>query len=240
MMRRLLPVVADLEGRADLEEIYLLPSGPQLRVNFVSSLDGAVEIDGRSRPLGGPADLDAFMAMRAVADVVMVGAGTARAEDYGPVKLGDDARDRRVGRGQTPVPPLAVITRHGDLSAGARLFEADLIVFTTAEVAAAEPWPGSGAEVVAAGSGRVDLEAVVGELRRRGLERILCEGGPSLTAGLMAAGLVDEICVTISPIVAGEGHRRLSEVNLDEPTDLELVGLVEADGMLIARYHVKS
>jgi riboflavin biosynthesis pyrimidine reductase len=239
-MRRLLPEPGPVDGRPGLEEIYFVPEGRHLRVNFVSSLDGAVEIEGRSHPLGGPADLDAFMSMRAVADVVMVGAGTARTEDYGPVKLTAEARARRTERGQSSGAPLAVVTRHGDLAAGRRFFEGDLIILTTDEVAADPPWGESGAQVIAAGSGRVDLTTAVRELQDRGYERILCEGGPSLTAGLMAAGLIDEICVTISPIVAGEGHRRLSEVNLEAPTHLDLVGLIEADGMLIARYRVKA
>jgi riboflavin biosynthesis pyrimidine reductase len=84
-MRQLLPSGPDVDSPADLEAVYALPPHRHVRTNFVTSLDGAVELEGRSASLGGPADRAAFMAMRAVADVVMVGAGTARAERYGPV-----------------------------------------------------------------------------------------------------------------------------------------------------------
>lgn len=240
MIRRFLPEPAWLEDRAALEAAYLHPSDRHLRINFVASLDGAVEVGGRSGPLGGPADRDAFMAMRAVADVVMVGAGTARAEDYGPVRLREDAQGRRRDRGQSPRPPLAVVSARGELSTGARMFEPDrdVIVYTTKEVAAARPDLAAVAEVVACGSLAVDVTAVVADLHGRGLGRILCEGGPALTRSLFEAGLVDEICLTFAPVMAGEGHRRLSEMWPVEAGQFSLVSLMEGDGMIITRYAV--
>jgi riboflavin biosynthesis pyrimidine reductase len=237
MTRQLLPDVRPLAGPADLEALYVVP-GEHLRVNFVTSIDGAIEISGRSGPLGGPADKDAFMAMRAVADVILVGAGTARAEDYGPVRMDDSARERRAGRGQSARPPLAVVSGRGALRRDTRLFDdgAEVILLTTGKGAADHPELAEAAEVVVCGEAEVDVVAAVGELRRRGLDRILCEGGPTLSRELFGAGLVDELCVTFSPVMAGEGLRRLSEAWPDTPAGLRLLGLVEGDGMLIARY----
>lgn len=240
MIRRLLPERAVLDTRAAVEDAYIHPSDRHLRINFVASLDGAVEVGGRSGPLGGPADRAAFMAMRAVSDVVLVGAGTARAEDYGPVRLATEVQERRAGRGQAPRPPLAIVTARGDLDVGARLFEPDrdVVVLTTQRVAATRPDLAGVADVVVCGDDVVDVRAAVGELRDRGLGRILCEGGPALTRSLFEAGLVDEICLTFSPVLAGEGHARLSEVWSGGPGSFVLTSLMEGDGMVITRYSV--
>jgi riboflavin biosynthesis pyrimidine reductase len=239
LIRQLVPAGGELAGDAELEEFYRLPAGPHLRLNFITSLDGAIEIDGRSAPLGGPADRAAFMAMRAVADVVMVGAGTARAEDYGPVRLSDGASRRRQEREQRGLPPLAVVSGRADLDPSARLFGpgSQVLVLTSAAAARLRPDLGRVAEVVHCGETAVDLGAAVGELRARGLGRILCEGGPALTAGLLAGRLVDELCLTISPLVAGPPHRHLTgEEPLGAPERFCLSGLLEAGGLLLTRY----
>lgn len=240
MIRRFFPEPRPLEDRSDLEDAYMHPSERHLRVNFVASLDGAVEVGGRSGPLGGPADRAAFMAMRAVADVVMVGAGTARAENYGPVRLAPEVQERRRSRGQAARPPLAVITARGDLEANARMFEADrdVILFTTEPVAEARADLAAVADVVTCGVGAVDVDLVVRGLQERGLGRILCEGGPALTRSLFEAGLVDELCLTLSPVLAGEGHHRLSEAWAGEAGRFALAAVMEGDGMIITRYEV--
>jgi riboflavin biosynthesis pyrimidine reductase len=240
MIRQLLPGPVDLESREDIESVYLPPPGDHLRINFVASLDGSVEVKGRSGPLGGPADKAVFMAMRGVADVVLVGAGTARAEDYGPVRLPPEVQERRRARGQRARPPLAVVSGMGGLDPRARLFEPDrdVVVFTTDEVAARHEELRSVAEVVPSGSGDVIVERVVAELRRRGLRHILCEGGPSLSRSLFDAGLVDEMCLTLAPMLAGEGNRELSHIWSGPPGRFELLTLMEGDGMVITRYAV--
>ena len=240
MIRQYLPEPAQLESQEAIEDSYLIPSGPHLRVNFVLSLDGAVEIGGRSGPLGGPPDRASFMAQRAVADAVLVGAGTARAENYGPVRLDPDVQARRVKRGQPGRPPLALVTAHGDLDTGARVFEDDqeVLVFTTELVADRRPELSAVAEVVTAGTETVDVGAVVSELQRRGLGRILCEGGPALTGSLLHEGLVDELCLTFAPILAGYGHRRISDGWGVDPRALRLLTLMESGGMLLTRYAV--
>ena len=242
MIRTFLPVPGLLSDAAAIEEAYLPPSERHLRINFVASLDGAVEVGGRSGPLGGPADRAAFMAMRAVSDVVMVGAGTARAEHYGPVRLADDVQKRRRARGQSARPPLAVVTARGDLATDARMFEPDrdVMVFTTESVASGRPDLAEVAELVPCGAGVVDVKIAVAYLHDRGLGRILCEGGPALTRSLFDAGLVDEVCLTFAPVMAGEGHHQLSEAWRGEAGRLSLTGLMEGDGMVLTRYSVDS
>jgi riboflavin biosynthesis pyrimidine reductase len=240
VIRQLLPERMELEGPEAVEGAYLPPGDRHLRINFVATLDGAVEVGGRSGPLGGPVDRSAFMAMRAVADVVLVGAGTARAEDYGPVRLAPEVQARRRARGQSSLPPLAVVTATGALEPGSRMFEADrdVIVFTSEGVALERRSLTAVAEVVACGAGVVDVKHVVADLHGRGLGRILCEGGPSLSRSLFEAGLVDELCLTLSPMLAGEGHHHLGQAWGGAPGQFELVALMEGDGMLLTRYAV--
>lgn len=240
MIRQFIPEPGLLESKEQIEAAYFPPADQHLRVNFVASLDGAVEVSGRSGPLGGPADRAVFMAMRAVSDVVMVGAGTARAEDYGPVRLSEDVQKRRQARGQPARPPLAVVSGRADLNVSARMFEPDrdIIIFTTEPAVQRRPDLAEVAELVPAGSGTVDLGSVVAELQRRGLGRILCEGGPALARSLFVGGLVDELCLSFSAALAGVGHHGLSESWSGDVRKLELSALMEGDGLLITRYSV--
>jgi riboflavin biosynthesis pyrimidine reductase len=237
--RLLIPEGRDLPDRAAYEEVYLPPAGPHLRLNFVSSVDGAIEVDGTSGGLGGEADKDAFMAMRAVADVILAGAATVRAENYGPAKLDAAARRRRVERGQAPLPPVAVVSASAGLAPDARLFAEVTdgprpIVITTERAPVAELE--AVADVVACGETTVDVAKAVAALAERGLRRILCEGGAQLSAHLMAAGLVDELCLTFAPQLAGAGRRALSGIWSGAPAALRLESLIEGGGMLLARY----
>lgn len=238
---QLLPDRRELAGQEDLEQLYMPDGDQQLRINLITSLDGAVEIEGRSGPLGGPGDRSAFSAMRAVADAILVGAGTARAENYGPVRIAPGVLQRRAGRGQTPRPALAVVTQRGDLDRHSRLFSGDdrVLVLTTEEVAAGRPDLADVAEVLTCGRSEVDLGSALGELHRRGLGHILCEGGPALARSLLSAGLVDELCLTISPVVVGGGRRLFGEQHLKRAELFELAVVLEADGMLLARYRVR-
>ncbi len=123
---------------SDLRELYAYPpelTTPWLRVNFVSSLDGAVAVDGRSGGLGTPADKQVFGLLRELADVILVGAGTARTENYGGARTSEALRERRAAAGLSPVPPIAVVTASGNLDPGMRLFTDTVvppIVFTSA------------------------------------------------------------------------------------------------------------
>jgi riboflavin biosynthesis pyrimidine reductase len=180
-----------------------------VRANFVTSLDGAAELGGRSRGLSGPADQRVLHVVRFGADVILVGAGTVRAEGYGEIVLSERHRESRVRRGLIPVPPVAVVSRGLGLDPSARMFtgEPRPIVLTCAAAPARRRRElADVADVVVCGDGDVDLPAALAALAERGMHRILTEGGPTLFAQLVAAGLVDELCLTVSPLLAGPGH----------------------------------
>lgn len=242
-MRQLLPDPADVDpATAHAAAVRTPPSGrPWLLVNMVASVDGATAVDGRSGALGGPADKAVFSAIRAVADVILVAAGTARAESYGPPRTPEARQHERRSRGQRPFPRLALVTRSLDLDPTAPLFadavEAPLI-YTTADAPsdrrrALDPV----AEVVALGADGVDLSAVTADLADRGHSVVLAEGGPGLNGQLVAAGLVDEVNVSIAPVLVGGDSARLAHgPNELDPAALTLAHLWVADGVLFARY----
>jgi riboflavin biosynthesis pyrimidine reductase len=238
-MRQLIPTPGPVDGRSDLESVYALPASRHVRANFVSSIDGAIELDGLSRTLGGPSDRDAFMSMRAVTDVVLVGAGTVRAENYGPIQLDDATRRRRVDRGLVSLPSLAIVTAKGELDLQAAVFATSQrpLIMTTAAAAAARPDLADVADVVVCGDDSVDAASMLDALCERGMVRVLCEGGPTLLHSLLVDSLVDELCLTLSPVIAGTGHRSLTgDHTFGHALTLELIGLLEADGMLLTRY----
>ena len=244
-MRRLLPTAAD---DVDLVEAYRPPveaSGARafVRANMISTLDGAVTLNGSSGMLGGPADRRVFQALRSLADVVLVGAGTARAEHYGPARLDEHQRAERAARGQPPVPPIAIVTQTASVDWTDPFFteaEERPIIFTTGAQAGATRRDGAGlAEVVAAGGERVEIPAVVGHLAAAGYRSILLEGGPGINAQVVAAGLLDELCLTISPrLVGGDGPRVLTGPELVPPLALGVVHLLEEDGFFFCRLTV--
>jgi riboflavin biosynthesis pyrimidine reductase len=244
-MRRLLPTPA---GTVDLVEAYSPPTGagaarPFVRCNMISSLDGAIAVGGRSGMLGGPPDRKVFQALRSLADVVVVGAGTARAEGYGPVRLDAELRARRRQRGLEEVPPIAVVTRSGVLDWSSPFFteaEQRPVVFAPSDTASVVGEQAAGAaDVLEAGESRVDPALVLGHLHRRGHRSVLLEGGPGLNADFVGASLLDELCLTLAPrLVAGSGSRVLAGPELPEPLALELVHLLEEDGFLFSRLAV--
>jgi riboflavin biosynthesis pyrimidine reductase len=242
-VRALLPSTT---GEPDLDSIYGLPrldgAGSHLRCNFVDSLDGAIEVDGRSGALGGPGDERIFSLLRELTDVVLVGAGTARTEGYGPVRLPLTRRRKRVAVGQAAVPPIAVVTASG-LAPDSRLLEPidgspAPLVLTTAQVAeSADERVRERAEVVPCGTTGVDLEVAIRALAARGLRRVLCEGGPRLFTDLAALGLVDELCLTLAPQLAGPDRARMtSGASWTAPHGLTLSSVLEQDGELYLRY----
>lgn len=206
-MRRLWPEPAGELSDGELFAAYPRAAGPLLRVNMITSLDGAATLEGRSGSLGGPADQDLMKRLRMQADVVVVGAGTIRVEGYGATLLDEQARAWRVAHGLTPHPRFAVVTRGGDVP---DKFFADPparpIVITHASAPHAYP---DAAEVIDCGDSSVDPAVMVAELAARGLSQILCEGGPHLLGSLIAADLVDELCLTVSPTLAGPGSVRI-------------------------------
>ena len=227
-MKLLLPEVREVADD-DLPDLYDVDAGPFMRAGFVVSVDGAVAVDGRSRGLSGPPDMAVFRALRTVADAVLVGAGTARAESYRPVSHRPAAGEWRAAHDRSPVTPLVIVTRSGDLPETAGR---DVIV-----LAAESTDLPAGLPVLRAGRHEVDLPSAIAQLHERGLTRLLCEGGPALLRDLLAADLVDELCLTSAPLLIGSGPRLVD--GLSAAQRLELVHLLSATpGPLMARWRV--
>jgi riboflavin biosynthesis pyrimidine reductase len=206
------PVTADdLVGEAERA-----PEGrPWVSAIMVASLDGRATLGGTSRALGGPQDLQMLLALRRRADALIVGPGTVRAEGYGPLPC-----------------PAVLVSRSFDLPWEAGLFAAEgqpVLVYTRAD--AAPPPVAAAVETVAI----VTLPEVLADLRARGVERLLCEGGPTLNRALLDEDLLDELFLTLSPIVSGEGPPIVAPGGASR---LELRAAATADGDLYLRYSV--
>lgn len=216
------------------------PDRPWVLVNMVASLDGAIAVDGRSGALGGPADKAMLSALRAIADVILVGAGTARAEGYGPPRPSAATRAARLARGQAETPRLAVVTRSLLLDLRAPLFTEAEAAPAICTCATADPErrdaAAAVAEVLVAGDDTVDLGEALRQLHRLGARVVTCEGGPSLNGDLLAAGLVDEWDLTISPLLVGGSAGRASRGPAAPPEWMHLDRLLEADGLLLGRW----
>ncbi len=213
---------------------------PYVYVNMVATADGAAHVGGRTLGMGSPADRLAFRRLREACDVVLVGAGTVRAERYGPPDPGPDGQLRRRQRGLAPVPRLAVVSRRLELDPAAKLFSHPQhrpLVLTTDQ---APPQQVERlrrvAEVVPCGAGQVDLAEALRRLRAQGVRWVLCEGGPTLNAQLFRDQLVDELFLTISPLVVGGQAGRILSGPVEVPIRLELRELREYRGELLARY----
>jgi riboflavin biosynthesis pyrimidine reductase len=228
---------------AALSALYEQP-GPGLRMNFVTSVDGAVEIEGRSAGLGNPADKLIFGLLRQYPDGLLVGAGTVRVEGYNAVRLDEPRRAWRSARGLDPYPRLIVISRRLDLDPTYKAFtEAPRRpVILTSRAAPPDRMTGLSAvaDVLAHGDDQVDLRAAVADLRERGIGTILCEGGPHLFGSLTAADLVDEVCLTVSPLLAGPGAGRITAGPPSPVRDLALAHVLCADDALLLRYARKT
>lgn len=249
-MRQIHP--ADPPGQPpDLADWYAYPGPGQLagrpwvRANMIESADGAAEVGGLSGGLSGPADRDIFGLLRALADVILVGAGTVRAEHYRPVRVPPRWAALRAGRPATP--PIAVLTAQLDLDLDSPLLtaapgDARTIVITTGSAPAqARKRAGQHAEVIVAGDRHADLSAVITALADRGYRRVLAEGGPRLLGQLAAAGLLDELCVTVSPVLAsGTAGRIVRGSTRAGVSRLALTHVLEDEGFLFCRYLVQS
>jgi 5-amino-6-(5-phosphoribosylamino)uracil reductase len=207
----------------------------------VSSIDGAISAAGLSRGLQTPGDNRVFAALRDLADVVLVGAGTATVEKYRPAALSAERVALREELGLDAALPVAVVSGRLRIDADAALYaDPSTLIFTT-ERADLTPTRHIAAEVVVCGREQVDVGSAVAALRARGLRRIVCEGGPTLFASMVDAGLVDEVCVSVSPILAGPGAGRLSAgADWERARRVRLSGLLEEDGALFARYRLNE
>jgi riboflavin biosynthesis pyrimidine reductase len=218
------------------------PRGHWLRANMVSTLDGAASgSDGLSGSINSAADFRVFVVLRSLADVVLAGAGTVRAERYGPPKARPALAARRTAAGQPPTARLAVVTRSGSVPGDQHLFdgEGSALVVTRAAAGAsalARLRDLAGQDgVVVAGEDDVDIPRALDALAERGLRRVLCEGGPSLLGAVAAAGALDELCLTWSPrLVGGDAPRIVHGPPVDVP--LTPAHLLHADGTLLGRW----
>ena len=228
--------VTAIDGHSAVEDHGYRPAPPGLRANMIFSADGAAAFQGRAGPLSGPADYQLLLALRAYADVVLVGAGTARAENYGPVRLRPDhlAQRRELGLGDEP-PPIAVVSQSGSLPE--RLLESPTppILITSARSARERV---TSCRVMTAGDDTVDMPEAIRQLRAEGMDRILCEGGPTLLGELVETDLVDELCLTLAPCLAGsQPLGRGTPAGIPSPTALCLNHvLVAPDDYLYLRY----
>jgi riboflavin biosynthesis pyrimidine reductase len=230
---------ADLDDAA-LAEAYRLPAGRSLRVNFVASLDGAITVGGRSAGLGSPGDKRVFRTLRALADVVLVGAGTAATERYRPVDADLAVAALRTALGRPASAPIAVVSGRASLAPGDRLAVPSTLLVTCA---AADParraaLADAGVTVLVCGEDGVDLPSALEELAGRGLVQVLCEGGPALLSSALAAGVVDELDLTVAPALVGAGQPHLLPGPLPDAVRLELQQVLEEDGVLFTRYAV--
>jgi riboflavin biosynthesis pyrimidine reductase len=233
---------ADLT-RQDLAKLYAYPSSDRawIRANMVTSADGAATIRGRSSGLSSDGDRNLFALLRTLCDVILVGAGTARAERYAavrPEELCPGLRD-----GASPVPVIAVVTRRVSLDLNTPLLTATLpgartIIITTEQAPAELRAEAAGlADVIVAGDDTADLRFAVDELAKRGYRRILAEGGPQLLGQLAAHELLDELCLTISPLVASGAASRIAVgTSAVQTGKMVLQHVLEEQGYLFCRY----
>ncbi|MGW2519067.1 pyrimidine reductase family protein [Streptomyces sp. NPDC001617] len=265
-MRRLFPVtdqtVTDRtvtqapaeDGRewslAELAAAYAYPEPtaggqpvPWLRANMVSTLDGAAQHDGKSQPLSNATDMRIFGTLRGLADVVLVGAETVRQEGYRPARARAEFAAEREAAGQAPAPAIAVVTASLDLDFSLPLFTSPQVPTMILTGAAAAPdriaaAHKAGVRVVIAGDGMgVEPVRAVQALGGLGYTRLLTEGGPRLLGQLVAAGVLDELCVTVSPMLtAGDAQRIAGGPSVPVPQRFSLVSLLEEEGFLFGRY----
>lgn len=242
-MRRLLPDPAD---PVDVYDAYRIDDErPVLRLNMVLSADGrATDRNDRTADLGGEGDHEVFRTLRALADGIIAGAGTVRAERYGPHRLRADLAERRAAAARPMPAPIIVVSRSLELDYDSPLFtEAATPTIVLTCDAAPENLRAEAANagvLVVAGETEVDLPVAVRILRERfGLMHLLCEGGPSLNGVLLDAGLVDELCLTLAPTLVGTPGPTLVN-QISTTTQLDLLHVLESDGELYLRYSVKG
>jgi riboflavin biosynthesis pyrimidine reductase len=214
---------------------------PAVRLNMIVSVDGATSWNGVSGALGGTADKALFTVLRSLTDVVLVASATMRAEHYGPVRLPRTLQEARQGVGQTPVPRIAVVSRTCQFDWKSSFFTEATerpIVFTVSSAAEGDRNRAAKvADVIIAGEKDVDLPRAVAELGSRGAKSVLAEGGPTLNGQLARAGLLDELCITLSPLLAsGDAKRIIAGSSLDILEPLGLCSICKEEEYLFLRY----
>ena len=238
-------LIARAMSATEIESAYVDLAGrradgrPYVAVNMVASADGAISVEGRTEALSSEADRFVFHHLRSLADVILVGAQTVRAERYGPPRISEARQAERLARGQTAVPRIAIVSGSLDLDWSSRLFRESPtrpFVLTTTKADVTEAAEVS--EVVVAGDERVDLVAALAALAANGVGVVLCEGGPTLNGVLASSDLIDELCLTIAPALVGGdiGTGLLGHTRIPDLLPMALVHALEDDGELFLRY----
>jgi riboflavin biosynthesis pyrimidine reductase len=225
---------ASAEGLIDL---YPRNPDPTLRVNFIASLDGAVTVDGLSGGLHGPGDKEIFDSLRLVCDALIVGWSTVKAENYDALRLTPDARQWRREHGLSEFPLMVIVSNSLDFNLRQLVFSdapVPPLVITHRKAPVARL--AGVAEVVITGDDRIDLGVAVAELHAHGATQLLSEGGPRLMGHLAAAGLVDEVCLTISPLLVGGGPGRIAAGAPGISHRMSLRHVLSQQDMLFLRY----
>lgn len=241
------PAGAPLEGADRLAGLYSYPDDLRacwVRGNMIASVDGGATAGGKSGALGGSGDRAVFEQMRHAADVILVGASTVRTENYSGAQVPVAQRSARQSRGQAEVPPIAVITRSGRLDPDTRFFTrtevTPLVLTCTAAYDDTRARLGTVAEVVdASGADPADVDPAValGALAERGLLRVLTEGGPGILGLLIAADLLDELCLTMAPVLVGGAAPRIAGGSGEVLTRMRPAHVLsDDDGYLYLRY----
>lgn len=220
-----------------LEEPRSSGDGPWVMMNFVVSIDGATTIAGQSTKLGDEDDLAMFQALRTVPDVILVGATTVIVEDYRPVTLDAERSAARIERGQPATPTLTIVTGTMSLNVESRVFSdpdhKPLVITGPNANPGRLALLGDAADVAIL----EDLNAVSIRNRLSDSKVILVEGGPSLAGQFVSAGLVDELNLTIAPVlVGGESDRLVGKMDINPPADMKLDRVLRGERMLILRY----
>lgn len=213
---------------------------PLVRVNFVSSLDGAVTREGRSGGLSSVEDKRVFDVLRRVADAVLVGAGTVRSEGYGAMRVGEADVEWRRKQGLPPHPVFAIASGSLDLDPSSAVFaEAPVrpVVLTTRAASAGRRRDLSAvAEVVDCGDESLDAGAIRMALIDRGLAQVICEGGPQLFGSFLAADAVDELCLSLAPTLEAGDAGRIATGAIPAARGMRLAHVLEAGDLLMLRY----
>jgi len=232
------PRVGAVGDITELASFYATPRDG-VRANMIFSADGAAAFGGRAGPLSCPTDQQLLRILRGFADVVLVGAGTARAENYGPVRLTDAQREKRHAEGRPAPPPIAVISRTGELPT--RLVsdpdQPPILVTCARSAARRDLGNDPRRRALVAGDESVDVSRAVALLRAQGMHRILCEGGPTLLDELVDADAIAEMCVTLAPKLAGGqpvGLRRPARLSV--PVAMRLEHALACDDYVFLKY----
>ncbi|WP_239175210.1 pyrimidine reductase family protein [Actinoplanes cyaneus] len=225
-------------GRDELAARYPRLGRPALRVNFIASADGAVTVGGLSAGLQGPGDKEVFDTLRMVCDALIVAAGTVRAERYDALRLTPEDRAWRTAQGLPEFPLMVIVSGSLDLDPAQLIFsDAPIRPLVLTHGAAPRSSPiAEVAELVRVGDERVDLAAGLRELHARGATQLLCEGGPGLLGSMIAADLVDELCLTVAPLLAGGSAGRIAHGPAAPPRRMALRHALTREDMLFLRY----